>query len=85
MTQSESGLRRVLRKTDIPEPYCIGDYSGKFKLRIPKSLHKLPAEKTRERGNIHESALFGPKPNDITVIGLEPHPEDKKNGSYDRI
>ena len=22
---------------------------------------------------------------DITIIGLEPHPEDKKNGAYDRI
>ena len=22
---------------------------------------------------------------DITVIGLEPHPEDKKNGAYDRV
>ena len=22
---------------------------------------------------------------EITIIGLEPHPEDKKNGAYDRI
>ena len=22
---------------------------------------------------------------DITIIGLEPHPEDKKNGAYDRV
>ncbi len=28
--------------------------------------------------------VYGPGRNEITVIGLEPHPEDKK-GSYDRI
>lgn len=22
---------------------------------------------------------------DLTIIGLEPHPEDSKNGAYDRI
>lgn len=29
--------------------------------------------------------VYGPNKNEITVIGLEPHPEDAKNGSYDRI
>ena len=29
--------------------------------------------------------VYGPGKNDITIIGLEPHPEDDKNGSYDRI
>ena len=29
--------------------------------------------------------VYGPNPNEITIIGLEPHPEDKKNGAYDRI
>lgn len=29
--------------------------------------------------------VYGPDKNDITVIGLEPHPEDKKKGAYDRI
>ncbi len=28
---------------------------------------------------------YGPGKQEITVIGLEPHPEDKKNGAYDRI
>jgi hypothetical protein len=23
--------------------------------------------------------------NALTIIGLEPHPEDKKNGAYDRV
>lgn len=29
--------------------------------------------------------VYGPEQKDITIIGLEPHPEDKKNGAYDRI
>lgn len=29
--------------------------------------------------------VFGPERGDITIIGLEPHPEDKKNGAYERI
>lgn len=29
--------------------------------------------------------VYGPNQDDITIIGLEPHPEDTKNGAYDRI
>ena len=29
--------------------------------------------------------VYGPNQKDITIIGLEPHPEDAKNGAYDRI
>jgi len=29
--------------------------------------------------------VYGPDKQDITIIGLEPHPEDAKNGAYDRI
>ena len=29
--------------------------------------------------------VYGPDYSDITIIGLEPHPEDSKNGAYDRI
>lgn len=34
----------------IPEPPNINDYSGQFKLRIPKSLHKELAEKSKNEG-----------------------------------
>lgn len=34
----------------IPEPADIEDYSGQFKLRLPKSLHKRLAEKSGEEG-----------------------------------
>lgn len=35
---------------NIPEPETIEDYSGQFKLRIPKSLHKQLAEKSKREG-----------------------------------
>lgn len=34
----------------IPEPSKLEDYSGQFKLRIPKSLHKLLAQRSYEEG-----------------------------------
>ena len=35
---------------DIPEPIYDGDFSGQFKLRIPKSLHKQLAQQARDEG-----------------------------------
>ena len=34
----------------IPEPSRLEDYSGQFKLRIPKSLHKQLAQRSSEEG-----------------------------------
>lgn len=34
----------------IREPESLDDYSGQFKLRIPKSLHKTLAEHSRREG-----------------------------------
>lgn len=36
--------------TEIPEPLNQDDYSGQFKLRIPKSLHQSLAEHARQEG-----------------------------------
>lgn len=35
---------------EIPEPVGVNDYSGQFKLRMPKSLHKSLAEHSRREG-----------------------------------
>ena len=35
---------------EIPEPLQTEQYSGQFKLRMPKSLHKRLAEQAREEG-----------------------------------
>jgi len=34
----------------IPEPGDLNEYSGQFKLRLPKSLHKTLAERSRNEG-----------------------------------
>lgn len=34
----------------IPEPTTIENYSGQFKLRMPKSLHKELAERSKQEG-----------------------------------
>ena len=34
----------------IPEPKDIIDYSGQFKLRLPKSLHRILAENSKREG-----------------------------------
>ena len=34
----------------IPEPVSEEEYSGQFKLRIPKSLHRSLAEHARQEG-----------------------------------
>lgn len=34
----------------IPEPFNVRGYSGKFVLRVPKSLHKKLVEKANEEG-----------------------------------
>lgn len=35
---------------DIPEPKTTDAYSGQFKLRIPKTLHKFLAEESKREG-----------------------------------
>lgn len=34
----------------IPEPFCAENFSGQFKIRMPKSLHMHLAEKAKEEG-----------------------------------
>lgn len=34
----------------IPEPSRLEDYSGQFKLRLPKSLHRRLAQRSEEEG-----------------------------------
>lgn len=35
---------------EIPEPNCLQDYSGQFKLRMPRSLHRSLAEHSQREG-----------------------------------
>lgn len=40
----------IEEKMTIPEPENLQEYSGQFKLRIPRSLHKMLAEHSQEEG-----------------------------------
>ena len=43
----------------IPEPVSEEEYSGQFKLRIPKSLHKSLAEHSKTEGiNMNQYCLY---------------------------
>jgi len=43
----------------IPEPSKMSDYSGQFKLRIPKSLHKVLAERAKqERVSMNQLCVY---------------------------
>jgi predicted HicB family RNase H-like nuclease len=35
---------------EIPEPFAESEYSGQFKLRIPKALHRSLAQHSKEQG-----------------------------------
>ena len=35
---------------DVPEPFDADNYSGQFRLRVPKSLHKRLAERSKQEG-----------------------------------
>lgn len=39
----------------------------------------------RTSGAMRMFWVYGPSQQEITIIGLEPHPEENKNGAYDRI
>ena len=43
----------------IPEPAALEDYSGQFKLRLPKSLHRRLAQRSREEGvSMNQSCVY---------------------------
>lgn len=51
---------------EIPEPSNIDEYSGQFKLRIPKSLHKQLAEHSKREGiSMNQYCLYLLSMNDV--------------------
>jgi hypothetical protein len=57
----------------------IESLSRRYGLRVWQSYLE---NKTSGAGRIYW--IYGPEKNEITIIGLEPHPEDKKDG-YKKI
>ena len=53
----------------IHEPDSIDDYSGQFKLRIPKSLHRLLAEHSKKEGiSMNQYCLYLLSRNDAVYM-----------------
>ena len=53
----------------IHEPDSIDDYSGQFKLRIPKSLHRLLAEHSKREGiSMNQYCLYLLSRNDAVYM-----------------
>ena len=53
---------------EIPEPTASDEYSGQFKLRIPKSLHRQLAEHSRREGiSMNQYCLYLLSRNDALV------------------
>ena len=58
--QKKEWLGAALKdKIDISEPVTLEDYSGQFKLRIPRSLHRSLAEHSKEEGvNMNQYCVY---------------------------
>ena len=54
----------------IPEPGELEEYSGQFKLRIPKSLHKQLAEQSKREGiSMNQYCMYLLSRNDVLHRG----------------
>jgi hypothetical protein len=58
----------------------ISDLSRKFGIKIFQSYLE---NRTPAAGRIFWA--YGPDKGDITILAIEPHPEDQKRGAYERI
>jgi hypothetical protein len=58
----------------------IGALSRRYGMKVWQSYLE---NKTSGAGRIYW--VYGPEKEEITVIGIEPHPEDKKGGGYNKI
>lgn len=57
---------------NIPEPKDTSDYSGQFKLRIPKSLHRTLAENSKREGiSMNQYCLYLLSRNDALYTKLQ--------------
>jgi len=62
------------------ETHDIADLSKRYGVKVWQSYLE---NRTPAAGRLFW--VYGPDRKDITILGIEPHPEDKKRGAYDRI
>lgn len=60
--------------------HAISSLSNKYGMKVWQSYLENKNSKARRM-----FWIYGPNQGDITIIGLDPHPEANKNGAYDRI
>ncbi|MBO4399605.1 MAG: type II toxin-antitoxin system HicB family antitoxin [Lachnospiraceae bacterium] len=54
----------------IPEPDSLEDYSGQFKLRMPRSLHRALAEQSKKEGiSMNQYCIYLLSKNDTAYPG----------------
>lgn len=58
----------------------ISDLSRRYGMKVWESYLE---NNTPSAGRIFW--VYGPDKNDITIISIEPHPEDKKRGGYKKV
>ncbi len=77
-----SALQKLSQDPFYPslETHDIPPLTNRYGLKVWQSYLE-----NKTSGAMRMYWVYGPDRQEITVIGLEPHPEDKKNGAYDRI
>jgi hypothetical protein len=62
------------------QSHAIDTLSRRYGMKVWQSYLE-----NKKSGAMRMFWVYGPAQQQITIIGLEPHPEDKKSGAYDRI
>ena len=77
-----NALRKLSENPTYPslKSHEIEPLSRRYGMRVWQSYLE-----NKKSGAMRMFWVYGPNQQEITIIGLEPHPEDKKNGAYDRI
>lgn len=77
-----AALKKLAQDPHYPglNTHDIEPLSKRYGLRVWESYLE-----NRKSGARRMFWVYGPDKMEITIIGLEPHPEDAKNGAYDRI
>ena len=71
---SENPLYPSLRSHEISQ------LTGRYGIKVWQSYLE-----NKTSGAMRMYWVYGPNHGEITVIGLEPHPENQKNGAYDKV
>jgi hypothetical protein len=77
-----SALKKLAENPMYPslQSHEIDTLSRRYGMKVWQSYLE-----NKKSGAMRMFWVYGPEYQQITIIGLEPHPEDKKNGAYDRI